>query len=180
LRRYLLVLALFSLGNSSNMFLLLKARDMGMSEQQIPLLWGLTSLVATILSTPLAGLSDRLGRIRMITFGWAIYAAFYLFLGSYTDTPNLLWPAFAIYGVFLAATEGAEKALVADFARPEQLGTAYGWFNLTTGITLLPASALFGLLWEHVAPQAAFGLAAGCALFASVLLWAWVRTPRHQ
>lgn len=174
LRRYLTVLALFSLGNSSNMFLLLQAKLAGVPDQQIPLLWGLTSLVATLLSTPLSALSDRWGRVGMILCGWLIYAAFYVFLGAHPGDSTWLWPAFGTYGVFLAATEGAEKALVADLAPTEQLGTAYGWFNLTTGVTLMPASVIFGLLWEQLAPAAAFGFAAGCAALAATLLWFWV------
>lgn len=173
-RRYLLVLALFSLGNSSNMFLLLQARAMGLPEAQIPLLWGLTSLTATLFSPVLAGWSDRLGRVRLIGAGWIIYGLFYLGLGTYGNGTAVLWPAFAVYGLFLAATEGAEKALVADLAPPEMLGTAYGWFHLITGLTLLPASVLFGWLWERFEPLAAFGWASGCATGAAVLLWLWV------
>ncbi|NJD05162.1 MAG: MFS transporter [Methylococcaceae bacterium] len=173
-RRYLLVLALFSLGNSSNMFLLLQARAMGLPEAQIPLLWGLTSLTATLFSPVLAGWSDRLGRVRLIGAGWIIYGLFYLGLGTHDNGTAALWPAFAVYGLFLAATEGAEKALVADLAPPELLGTAYGWFHLITGLTLLPASVLFGWLWERFAPLAAFGWASGCAFAAVLLLWLWV------
>lgn len=87
----------------------------------------------------------------------------------------LLWPLFAFYGVFLAATEGAEKALVADLAPRALLGTAYGWFNLTTGLMLLPASFLFGLLWQQLGPLFAFGFSAACALGAVLLLQFWVR-----
>ncbi|HWP00237.1 MAG TPA: MFS transporter [Methylococcus sp.] len=179
-RRYLWALALFTLANSSNMFLLLRARELGLPEYQVPLLWGTTSLVATLFSTHLSGLSDRIGRVHMIVAGWTVYALFYLFLGLNGASPFLLWPLFAGYGLFLAATEGAEKALVADFAPPRLLGTAYGWFNLTTGILLLPASWIFGTLWQGVNPQTAFGFAAGCALVAAALLKFWVRGPGSQ
>lgn len=173
-RRYLLVLALFMLGNSSNLFLLLRARDMGLSDYQLPLLWGLVSLVATLFSTPLSALSDRLGRGRLICAGWSVYALFYLLLGLGGLPGAWLWPLFAGYGLFMAATEGAEKALVADLAPTERLGTAYGWFNLTAGIMLLPASLLFGWLWQTVSPRLAFGFAAGCAGLAALLLARWV------
>jgi MFS family permease len=180
-RRYLLVLALFSLGNSSNMFLLLQARSLGLPEAQIPLLWGLTSLTATLFSPALAGWSDRLGRVRLIGAGWIIYGLFYLALGTNGSGTAMLWPAFAVYGLFLAATEGAEKALVADLAPVELLGTAYGWFHLVTGLTLLPASALFGWLWERFGPLVAFGWASGCAFGAALLLGVWVgRDGRAQ
>lgn len=175
-RRYLATLALFTLGNSSNMFLLLRARELGLPEALVPLLWGLTSLVAMLLSAPLSALSDRLGRKRLILAGWAVYGLFYLALGLNVSQLWLLWPLFAAYGVFLAATEGAEKALVADIAPRERLGSAYGWFNLVAGIMLLPASLLFGWLWQAVGPQAAFGCSAGCALLAALLLKYWVKT----
>ena len=173
-RRYLAVLGLFTLGNSSNMFLLLRARELGFPEHQVPLLWALTSLIAALLSTPLAALSDRLGRTRLIVSGWLLYGVCYLLLAVNGLSSGLLWPLFAAYGLFLAATEGAEKALVADLAPQGRLGTAYGWFNLTAGILLLPASFVFGALWQAVGPAAAFGFSAGCAGLAASLLRFWV------
>jgi MFS family permease len=177
-KRYLLVLALFTLGNSSNMFLLLRAKELGLPDYQVPLLWALVSTTAMLFSTPLSALSDRLGRQRLILSGWVVYGLFYLLLGLNGGHAWLLWPLFAGYGLFMAATEGAEKALVADLAPADLLGTAYGWFNLTAGIMLLPASLLFGGLWQIAGPALAFGVAAGCALLAALLLHYWVmRTP---
>ncbi len=172
-RRYLVVLALFTLGNSSNMFLLLRARELGLTDYQVPLLWALTSAVAMLLSTPLAALSDRWGRIRLILSGWAVYGLCYLALGLNGFESVWLWPLFAAYGLFLAATEGAEKALVADLAPRDRLGTAYGWFNLTTGVMLLPASLLFGEIYQQVDALAAFLFSAACALVAAILLPFW-------
>ncbi len=142
-----MVVALFTLGNASNMFLLLRAKDMGFPEYQVPLLWALVSFTAALFSTPLSALSDKLGRVRLIVGGWVVYSVFYLLLGL-NGHPLLVWPLFAFYGLFMAATEGAEKALVADMVPKEVLGTAYGWFNLTAGIMLLPASIIFGWLWQ--------------------------------
>ncbi|HPE74334.1 MAG TPA: MFS transporter, partial [Candidatus Competibacter sp.] len=172
-RRYLVVLGLFTLGNSSNMFLLLRARELGFPEYQVPLLWALVALTAAVFSTPLSALSDRLGRPRLIVGGWLIYAGFYLLLG-FNGHPALLWPLFGLYGLFMAATEGAEKALVADLAPRAMLGTAYGWFNMIAGIMLLPASVLFGWLWQQAGAPVAFGFGAGCALAAALLLRGWV------
>ncbi len=172
-RRYLLTLALFTLGNASNMFLLLRAHQLGVPAAQIPLLWALTSAVAMLLSTPLSACSDRFGRTRLIVAGWAVYGLFYLLLGL-AGAAWLMWPLFAGYGVFMAATEGAEKALVADLAPAQRLGTAYGWFNLTAGLMLLPASWLFGSLWQYAGQWAAFAFSATCALLASLLLRRWV------
>jgi len=173
-KRYLLVLALFTLGNSSNMFLLLRAKELGLPDYQVPLLWALVSVVAMVFSVPLSALSDKLGRVRLIIAGWGVYGLFYLLLGINGFHPLLLWPLFAFYGLFLAATEGAEKALVADLAPSDQLGTAYGWFNLIAGIMLLPASILFGWLWQDISPLTAFGFSAACALLAALLLKFWV------
>lgn len=178
-RRYLVVLGLFTLGNSSNMFLLLRARELGFPEYQVPLLWALVALTAAVFSTPLSALSDRLGRPRLIVGGWLIYAGFYLLLG-FNGHPALLWPLFGLYGLFMAATEGAEKALVADLAPREMLGTAYGWFNMIAGIMLLPASILFGWLWQQAGATVAFGFGAGCALAASLLLRGWVFAGEPQ
>ena len=178
LRRYLLVLALFTLGNSSNMFLLLRARELGLAEAQVPLIWALVCGIAALAGPPLSALSDRIDRRRLIVVGWAVYAAFYLAFGLLPAQPWLLWPMFAGYGLFLAATEGAEKALVADLVPGDQAGTAFGWYNLVTGVLLLPASLLFGWLWSDVTPLAAFAFGSACALCAALLLAFWVGARR--
>jgi len=170
-RRYLMVVALFTLGNSSNMFLLLRARELGLPEAQVPLLWATVSLVASLFSAPLAALSDRLGRIRVLSCGYVAYGVFYLGLGLLAEAGAALYVLFALFGLFMAATEGVEKALVADLAPAELRGTAFGWFNLTCGIFLLPASLLFGALYEAAAPLVAFGFASACALGAAALLY---------
>lgn len=175
LRRYLAVLALFTLGNSSNMFLLLRASELGVPASQVPLLWGAVSAVAMVFSTPLAALSDRWGRKRLLVGGYFAYAAFYLALGWTTPGLGLLFVLFAGYGLFLAATEATEKALVADLAPADRRGTAFGWFNLVAGALLLPASALFGWLYEAVSPALAFGVSAACSAGAALLMLGWVQ-----
>ncbi len=177
-KRYLATLTLFALGNSSNMFLLLRAREMGLAEYQTPLLWALVSLVAMSFSTHLSALSDRIGRTKVILGGWSCYALFYLFLGLNGENPYWLWPSFAFYGLFMAATEGAEKAMVADLAPQEKLGTAYGWFNVVSGLALLPASMIFGWLWQTFNPLSAFGFSSACAALAAALLKFWAVPER--
>ncbi|MBL8423487.1 MAG: MFS transporter [Candidatus Accumulibacter phosphatis] len=177
-KRYLVVVALFTLGNSSNMFLLLRARELGVPEAQIPLLWAAVSAVAMVFSTPLSALSDRVGRVHLLAGGYAAYAFFYLGLGLMADDGLLLFALFAFYGLFMAATEGVEKALVADIAPAARRGAAFGWFNLTAGAFLLPASVVFGWLYETVSPLAAFSLAAGCAFLAAGLLLRWLGGER--
>jgi MFS family permease len=174
-QHYLLAVVVFSLGNSSNMFLLLRAQELGLPESQVPLAWAVISAIAMLFSTPLAALSDRFGRIRSIAAGWCAYGLFYLGLGFLSfGNSTALFGLFAFYGLFLAATEGVEKALVADLAPANLLGTAYGWFNLASGLMLLPASIIFGWLYENTGATAAFGFSSCCSLVATVLL-AWVQ-----
>jgi len=175
---YLAVLALFTLGNSSNMFLLLRARELGLPEYQVPLLWALTSAVAMVFSLPLAALSDRIGRLRLILGGWVLHGIVYLALGLSAPSPPWLWALFGGYGLVLAATEGAEKALVADLAPSDRLGTAYGWFNLTTGAILLPASLVFGWIYGGLGAPAAFLFSATVSLVAALLLPLWALAGR--
>ena len=140
----------------------------------MPLVWALVSSIAAVFGTPLSAWSDRIDRRRLIVAGWMVYAAFYLLFGLMPATPSLLWPMFAGYGLFLAAMEGAEEALVADIVALGQAGTAFGWYNLVVGVLLLPASVLFGALWSAATPLAAFAFGAGCALLAALLLALWV------
>jgi MFS family permease len=170
-RRYLVVVAIFTLGNASNMFLLLRAKELGVSEASVPLLWAAVSLVATLFSTPLSGLSDKVGRVPLLLGGYLAYGLFYAGLGLMTHDGANLFALFGFYGLFMAATEGVEKALVADIAPTELRGTAFGWFNLTAGIFLLPASIVFGWLYQAFSPLAAFGFSTACSLTAAALLW---------
>ena len=174
-KRYLLVVALFTLGNSSNMFLLLRAQELGVAAEHIPLLWAAVSAVAMIFSTPLSALSDRIGRTRLLFWGYIAYALFYLGLGLIVDNGWMLAALFGFYGLFMAATEGVEKALVADLAPANLRGTAFGWFNLVAGAFLLPASVIFGSLYQSASPLMAFGFSAGCAVLSATLLRVWVR-----
>jgi len=174
-KRYLVVVALFTLGNSSNMFLLLRARELGVPVAQIPLLWAAVSGVAMLFSTPLSALSDGGRRLPLLVGGYLAYGIFYFTLGMMASNGLLLFGLFAFYGMFMAATEGVEKALVADLAPPDRCGTAFGWFNLTSGVFLLPASVIFGWLYQSFSPLTAFAFSGGCALTAALLLWGWVR-----
>ena len=169
-RRYLLALALFTLGNSSNMFLLLRARDLGFGASRTTLLWALFSAVAALGAVPLSAWSDRIGRMRLIVGGWIGYALLYALMGTTRIDAMLLWLVFPLYGLVTAAIEGSERALVADLVPVAQAGTAFGWYYLVTGLLLLPASAIFGLLWQAGSPLAAFGFSAACAILAVLVL----------
>lgn len=173
LKHFLIVVALFSLGNSSNIFLLLRARELGVAEQYVPLLWAVVSLIASVFSTPLASLSDRVGRFPMLLSGYLAFTLVYFSLGLLTDGVYPLIGIFVLYGLFVASTEGVEKAMVADIAPENLRGTAFGWFNMIVGLALLPSSVVFGWLYEAVSSAVAFGFSACCALSASLLLWHW-------
>jgi MFS family permease len=177
-KRYLVIVAIFTLGNSSNMFLLLRARELGVAEAQIPLLWAAVSVVAMLFSTPLSALSDRWGRVRLLTAGYLAYGLFYFLMGGIAHDGLAMVTLFAFYGLFMAATEGVEKALVADLAPDGLQGTAFGWFNLVAGIMLLPASVLFGWLYQQFSPLVAFAFSGGCAMLAALLLIVWMRQTK--
>ena len=169
-RRFLVAIGLFTLGNASNMFLLLRANELGLDASRVTLLWASFSAVAAFASTPLSALSDRIGRKRLILGGWAGYALMYVLLGVIQISVGWLWVLFPAYGLVTAMIEGSERALVADLVPAENAGTAFGWYYLVTGLLLLPASAVFGALWEHGSPMLAFGLSAVFAVAASLVL----------
>jgi MFS family permease len=179
-KTYLAVVAIFTLGNSSNMFLLLRAGELGVPAEQIPLLWAAVSTIAMLFSVPLSALSDRLGRTSVLLGGYIAYGAFYLGMGGIGDNVAALFVLFACYGLFMGATEGVEKAFVADLVPEEQRGTAFGWFNMVAGIFLLPASMIFGLVYQGISPGCAFLFSGGCSLLAAGLLKLFVVPTQAQ
>ena len=179
-RRYILTAGIFALANSSDMFLLLRARELGVPQEQIPLLWAAISLITTLFGTPLSALSDRFGRRHFILVAWSAFAFFYIAMSYSGISIWMLCALFGIYGLFKAATEGVEKALVADLAPKGMAGTAFGWFNLISGVMLLPASLIFGWLYEAFSPSYAFLFSGSCAALAFLLLAFWVFKPGHE
>jgi len=173
-KRYLLVVSLFALSNSSDMFLLLRAREIGVPQEQIPLLWASISLITTLFGTPLSALSDRFSRKHFIFIAWGVFAFFYSSMAYVNLSITMLYGLFVLYGLFKAATEGVEKALVADLAPAGLMGTAFGWFNLASGLMLLPASIVFGYLYETEGPTKAFLFSGCCSSLAAILLATWV------
>ena len=132
-----------------------------------------------MLLQPVAGaLSDKVGRVPLLVGGYVAYALFYAGLGLMTHDGPALLALFGFYGLFMAATEGVEKALVADIAPSELRGTAFGWFNLTAGLFLLPASVVFGWLYQACSPLVAFGFSAACSMSAAALLGCWAFRTR--
>jgi len=164
---FLGVLLLFTLGNSTDAFLLLRARDLGIDAALVPILWALLHVVKSLSSTPAGALSDRIGRKPLLVSGWVLYAAVYFALAR-ADAAWHAWTLFAIYGIYFGLTEGVEKALVADLVPADRRGTAFGWYNLAIGVGALPASLLFGEIWDHAGAPMAFGFGAAMALAAAV------------
>jgi MFS family permease len=173
-KRYILAAGIFALANSSDMFLLLRARELGVPQEQIPLLWAAISLITTLFGTPLSALSDRFSRKNFILIAWCAFAFFYIAMSFSGITIWMLCALFGVYGLFKAATEGVEKALVADLAPKGMTGATFGWFNLISGLMLLPASLIFGWFYESFSPQYAFLFSGSCAMLAFLLLAVWV------
>ncbi len=167
LRLFLVVVGLFALGNSSNMFLLLRARDLGFSAVGALVLYLVFNLTYGLLSYPAGRLSDHVGRKRLLVTGYALYGLVYCGF-ALTPGQTLAWPLFALYGVFYALTEGLEKALVADLAPAELRATFIGLHSTLVGIGLLPASLLAGALWSAFGARAPFWLGGGLGLLAAL------------
>jgi MFS family permease len=168
--RAMAVILLFSLGNASDSFLLLRFADVGVEPFWIPLLWSAIHVVKSTSSVFGGNWSDRLGRRNVIGAGWLVYAAVYAAFGVTESTPMLVI-VFLIYGLYFGLTEGVEKAWVADLAPASVRGTAFGVYNALIGAGALGASLLFGFIWTRVSPSAAFFTGAGFALTATALLY---------
>jgi MFS family permease len=154
-RAFLVVLLIFTLGNSSDAFLMLRAQTLGFQPVEIFLLLAGFNLVITLSSTPAGALSDRLGRRGLIVVGWAIYSVIYLGF-AFASSPWHIWALYLGYGLYYGAFQGAASALVADLVPSELRGTAYGLFNGAIGVVAFPASLLAGLLWDWYGPPAPF------------------------
>jgi MFS family permease len=168
----LAIFVVFTLASSTDAFLLLKAGDAGVPMWQIPLLWAAFNGVKAAAGVPGGILSDRLGRVRTILAGWAVYAAAYAGF-AVASTSAQIWGLFAFYALFYALTEGAERALVADLVPPDARGRAFGAFHASVGLAALPASVLFGLWWKVFGPRTAFRIGAAIAVVAALALAAW-------
>ena len=167
----LVVLILFSLANSSDTFLLLHASDHGFSSWGVVMLYAVYNITYSALSYPAGALSDRMGRWQIISVGWLIYAAVYAGFALLPATQAWgLWPLMALYGVYMALTEGVGKALIADHAPRESRGAAMGLFYALTGVTTFGASLLAGIIWDQYGSSSAFMLGAVFALLALLAL----------
>jgi MFS family permease len=177
-KRFLFILALFTLSNSSDAFLLLRAREVGISTATIPLLWAALHAIKVLSSLVGGDLSDKLGRKTLIVTGWLFYAAVYLGF-AFVSTVGGAWVLFLTYGIYFGLVEGAEKALVADLVPANKRGTAYGLYNLAFSITVWPASLLMGALWSWRGASVAFIASACIGALAALLLAFTIRSGKE-
>lgn len=166
----------FTLGNSTDAFLLLRATELGVPVALTPILWAALHVVKSSTSTSGGALSDRIGRKPTVIAGWVLYAIVYLSFAHATESWQA-WALFLVYGIYFGLAEGPERALVADVVPSARRGTAFGWYNLSIGVAALPASAIFGLLWQRMGHATAFHFGAATAVIACVML-AMVPLPR--
>ncbi|MEA2015360.1 MAG: MFS transporter [Actinomycetota bacterium] len=166
---FLVILIVFTLGNSTDAFLLLRASEFGIEITVIPLLWAVLHISKVLFGTLGGYMSDKIGRKIMILSGWLVY--FLTYIGfAYVDKDYLIYVLFIVYGLYFGLTEGAERALIADIVPEKSFGTAYGFYNLSMSIATLPASIVFGFIWKAYNFKAAFLTGAVISAVASVML----------
>ncbi len=166
---YLVVVLVFTLGNSTDAFLLLRANQLGVPIAMAPILWAALNFVKSATGTYGGQLSDTLGRKPLIVAGWLLYSAVYFAFG-WASAAWQAWVLFGVYGLFYGMTEGTEKALVADIVPSTRRGSAFGWYNLAIGLGALPASLIFGAIWDRAGAPSAFVFGATLALIAALMM----------
>jgi MFS family permease len=164
---YMAILAVFTLGNTSDFFVILRAQNLGNSLILVALALVMFNLIYSSVSTPAGMLSDKLGRRRLIMLGWVIYAAVYLGF-AVANASWQVWFLFAAYGAYYAVTEGVSRAFVADLVPVDRKGTAFGWYYGVLSIFLLPASLIAGYLWSAVSPASSFYFGAAMSFVAAI------------
>jgi MFS family permease len=174
LKYYLCILGVFALGNASDAFLLLRARDLGVEVTWLPVLWTYFHVVKMLANYVFGGLSDRVRRPRLLQVGWLVYLVTYL-LFAYASTAWHVWALFGVYGIFYGLTEPVERAMLKELAPASLQGRAYGYFNLVSGLCAIPAGLLTGYLWQAFSPGLALQIGAAFAALALVLLMFWAR-----
>jgi MFS family permease len=170
LKMFLIFSFIFTLGNSSNQFLLLRAQKLGNPLPTVILMYLVYNIVYVLFAYPAARLSDKIGKKKILVAGYFFYGLVYLGFGAFTSA-SMLWVLFGVYGLYIGFTEGVEKALVADIAPQELKATAIGLHATLVGIGLLPASVLAGFLWKIFGPAAPFYFGGVMGVVSSVGLW---------
>jgi len=176
---FLAIVFVFTLGNSTDALLLVKANDVGIEAAFIPLVYLVFNAVAVLCAVPAGALSDRIGRERLIVCGYSLYALIYLGFAA-TSGKAAVIALFALYGLYSAATDGVQKALVADLIAADQRGTGLGLYHALLGTTLLPASLIAGALYDRVGNRAPFFFGAAMAFIAAILMLGFYRGAAKQ
>ena len=173
-QRYLMVLTLFTFARASETFIILLGYQLGIGVVELLVIWAAINLSKALTSTLGGQWADRYGRGNVMLTSWVAFAMAFLLLSFATSNVEL-WAISILYGLFAGLGEGAERALIVDYADPKERGTAFGWYHLTTGLAAIPAGLLFGSLWQGYSAALAFLVASGLAVMASILLrlWAW-------
>ncbi|MFA6001281.1 MAG: MFS transporter [Thermoleophilia bacterium] len=171
---FLLASAIFAIGNSSDAFIILRARDLGLSALAAVLAYVIYNLVYSAFSMPAGSLSDRIGRRRVIAAGFFVFSLVYLGF-ALAGSSTAVWPLFTIYGLYMAMTEGVGKAFVSDMAPPKAVGTALGTYYTLTGVLTFFSSLIAGLLWDAAGPRVPFFFGAGSGLLAMLVLLMAIR-----
>ena len=166
---FLTIVITFSLGNSSDAFLILRARNIGVTLLDIPLVIALFNLVYALAAVPFGSLSDRIGRIPTMLIGWSAYVLVYLGFGLASEA-YMIWILYAFYGIYYATSEGVARALLTDIVGAGHRGRAFGLYGTAVGIAGLPASFFAGFLWDRFGPQVPFYFGAAMAGLAAILL----------
>jgi MFS family permease len=165
--RFLIAIGLFTLGNSSDAFIILRAQERGLTVLQLLLMILSFNIIYAITSAPAGALSDKVGRRKLVMISWLVYAVIYLGIGLAADAWQV-WMLFVIYGIYYGTSEGVSRALVADLVPDNQRGTAYGLFSAHIGMAAFPASLLAGLLWQGLGQWSGLGPGAPF-IFGSIL-----------
>ena len=173
-KTFTLLYALFAIGNSSDVFLIMKARALGFTLTHVILAYTGYNLVYALLASPAGWLSDKLGKIKTMAFGFLVFAAVYLGF-AVADKQWMIWALFALYGFYGAFNEGIAKAVVSHLSAGDNRASAMGYFQGTLGFLMFGASAIAGLLWDKVSPAAPFVAGAACAFISMSALLVWTR-----
>ena len=169
---FIAIIIIFTLGNSSDAFLILRAKNLGITLLEIPLVIALFNLVYAGAAVPFGSLSDKIGRVPTLIIGWAVFAISYAGFALATSS-LMVWFLYAFYGMYYAVSQGVSKALLSDIVNPDHRGRAFGIYGMAVGLTTLPASFLAGILWDKFGAQVPFYFGASMSIIACITLFAF-------
>ena len=176
---FVTIAALFAAGNSSEVFLILRAQQVGVSTLMIPIVYLLFNLIYSLSSIPAGMAADKFGKKRVILLGFVLFAALYYGF-AVAGSVRAIWILFGLYGLFMGLTEGIQKAFLATIIPPDFKATAFGVYNTAVGLAMFPASLIGGWLWDHVSPSATFYFGATTAAVSSVMFMVFIAVVRRN